>query len=369
MAEPLKYVYNDNFFAGMTSAIAKVEKGFAKTSFLNDIHSTEWENLELKDRMRHIAKTLNKHLSGTFKKQVKTILELIKELRKGGVKEESFEYMFLPDFVEVYGLEDFETSVNAFEKITQFTSCEFGVRPFLLKYPTKMMAQMVAWSSHKHPMVRRLSTEGCRPMLPWAMGLPDLKKDPTPILPILKKLRNDESESVRRSVANNLNDVSKNQPEIVIGFAKKWLGESAEVNWVVKHACRTLLKQGNMEVMPLFGFGSVEDIQIEEVQILTPTVKVGEYFEFRFKLINTADSPLKLRLEYGLYYQKANGSLSRKVFKISEKEYAANSMTEVHRKQHFKIITTRKLHLGLHQVSVIINGVELERYDFELIEN
>jgi 3-methyladenine DNA glycosylase AlkC len=368
MAEPLKYVYNDDFFVGMTRAISKVEKGFNETLFLKDIHDAEWENRALKQRMRHISKTLNSHLSGSFKKQATTIVALIEKLIKGGANEMSFEYMFLPDFIEVYGLEDFETSVNAFEKITQFTSCEFGVRPFLLKYPSKMMAQMVAWSSHKHAMVRRLSTEGCRPMLPWAMGLPELKKDPTPILPILKKLRNDESESVRRSVANNLNDVSKNQPEIVIGFAKKWLGESAEVNWVVKHACRTLLKQGNMEVMPLFGFGSVEDIQVKDFQVLTPTVKIGEYFEFSFQLINTANLPLKLRLEYGLYYQKANGTLSRKVFKISEKEYAANSTTKVHRKQHFKIISTRKLHLGLHQVSLIINGVELERYDFELID-
>lgn len=368
MAEPLKNVYNDHFFEDMTAAISMVERGFNKTSFLKDIHDREWENRELKQRMRHISETLNKHLSGTFKIQVKTILSLIEELRKGGAKEESFEYMFLPDFVEIYGLEDFETSVKAFEKITQFTSCEFGVRPFLLKYPERMMAQMTAWSNHKHSMVRRLSTEGCRPMLPWAMGIPYLKKDPTPILPILKKLRNDASESVRRSVANNLNDVSKKQPEVVIGLSKKWLGESPEVDWVVKHACRTLLKQGNMEVMPLFGFGSVEDIQIDDFQIITPIVRVGEYFEFSFKLFNKADSHVKLRLEYGLYFQKANGSLSRKVFKISEKEYAANSTTEINRKQHFKVITTRKLHLGLHQVSLIINGVELERYDFELMD-
>jgi 3-methyladenine DNA glycosylase AlkC len=367
MAEPLKNAYNDRFFEDMTTAMSTVENCFDKTAFLKDIHDTGWKNRELKQRMRHIAETLNKHLSGAFKTQVKTILALIKELRKSGAKEESFEYMFLPDFVEVYGLERFETSVKAFEKITQFTSCEFGVRPFLLKYPARMMAQMTAWSNHKNSMVRRLSTEGCRPMLPWAMGIPHLKKDPTPILPILKKLRNDDSESVRRSVANNLNDVSKNQPEVVIGFAKKWLGESPEVDWVVKHACRTLLKQGNMELMSLFGFGSVEDIQIDGFQIITPTVRIGEYFEFSFKLLNRVDSVIKLRLEYGLYFQKANGSLSRKVFKISEKEYAANSSTDINRKQHFKVITTRKLHLGLHQVSLIVNGVELERYDFDLI--
>lgn len=367
MAEPLKNRYNDQFFEAMTASIKTVDTDFDETSFLKTIHDAEWDKRELKQRMRHISETLKTHLSGDFKQQVATVLALVNYLQKVQPSEMSFEYMFLPDFVEIYGGDDYETSINAFEKITQYTSCEFAVRPFLLKYPEKMMAQMLRWSTHENAMVRRLSTEGCRPMLPWAMGLPYLKKDPTPILPILEKLRNDESKSVRLSVANNLNDISKNQPEIVIGYAKKWLGESPEVDWVVKHACRTLLKQGNMEVMPLFGFGSVADIAIENFQILTPIVKVGEYFEFEFDLRNTASKPIKLRLEYGLYYQKANGSLSKKVFKVSEKEYGKDSTTSIHRKQHFKVISTRKYHLGLHQVSLIINGVELERYDFELV--
>ena len=200
------------------------------------------------------------------------------------------------------------------------------------------------------------------------MALPDLKKDPAPIIPILENLKNDPARFVRLSVANNLNDIAKDNPEIVISLAKKWYGESAEVDWVVKHGCRTLLKQGNWEVMNIFGLGDVENIRIENFQISTPEIKVGDSLEFSFKLLNNGKEKNKVRLEYGVYYQKANGTLSKKVCKISEKEYDGNSVTQISRKHSFRVVTTRKFHLGLHQVAVIVNGNEFEKHDFELIE-
>jgi hypothetical protein len=166
-----------------------------------------------------------------------------------------------------------------------------------------------------------------------------------------------------------LNDIAKDNPETVIDLVKKWQGESENIDWILKHGCRTLLKQGHAEAMELFGFGSaVKNIHIEDFQISTPKVKIGNSLEFSFKLLNNNKEKTKIRLEYGLYYQKANGALSKKVCKISEKEYAGNSLTQITRKHSFKVVTTRVLHLGLHQVSIIINGNEFEKYDFELVE-
>ncbi len=230
-----------------------------------------------------------------------------------------------------------------------------------------MMKQMLAWSNHKHPAVRRLSTEGCRPRLPWAMALPKLKEDPTTIILILENLKNDSSEFVRKSVANNLNDIAKDNPGVVINLVKKWKGKSKNTDWVIKHGCRTLLKKGNTEVMELFGFGYTKNILIENFQISTTKLKIGESLKFDFRLLNNNNKNIKIRLEYGLYYQKANGTLSKKTYKISEKEYPANSITQLHRKQSFRVITTRKFHRGLHQVSIIINGKEFEKRNFELV--
>ncbi|WP_420322651.1 DNA alkylation repair protein [Flagellimonas sp.] len=367
MAELFKNIYNPIFFNRFTECVEKVYPEFDTNSFLKEIYDNEWDNKELKQRMRHITVVLKNHLKDDFKTNVDILLKLIPVLKQNDFRSDNLEFIFLPDFVEIYGIDDRATSVEAFEEITKFVSCEFAVRPFIIKYPKKMMQQMIHWSQHKHAMVRRLASEGCRPRLPWAMALPDLKKDPGAILPILERLKSDVSESVRRSVANNLNDISKDNPEIVIHLAKKWKGKSKEVDWVVKHACRTLLKQGIPQVMQLFGFGKVNNINIEKFEVLTPVVTIGGDMNFSFQLNNVNRKSTKIRLEYGLYYQKANGTLSKKVFKISEKEYTSDSSTEIYRKQPFKVITTRKLHVGLHQVSLIVNGVELDKKDFQLV--
>jgi len=367
MAELFKNIYNEKFIKEFSSILTKIVSDFDTPSFTKAIFSSNWKLLELKERMRHITHALNSHITGGFKDQTKVLLSAIEEMQRIGRRETSIEFMFLPDFIEVYGIDQYETSINAIEKITQFTSCEFAVRPFILKYPTALISQMNFWSKHPHASVRRLATEGCRPRLPWAMALPFLKKDPTPILPILEELKNDSSESVRRSVANNLNDISKDNPEVVLALATKWKGVSEEIDWLVKHACRTLLKQGKSNVMQLFGFGAIDNIEVQNFTIHTPKVKIGAALEFTFQLLNNDNNALKLRLEYGLYYQKANGSLAKKVFKISEKMYPENSVTQIKRKQSFKIITTRKFHVGKHQVSIIINGQEFPSLDFELM--
>ncbi len=365
MAEAFKNIYNKQFFDGFTKALIFVIPNFDKEQFLNKIYNNEWEAKELKQRMRHLSTVMKDFLSPDYKISINTIHKLTNHLQDNqfGL---SLEYMFIPDFVEQYGLNDYETSVKALEKITQFTSCEFAVRPFIIKYPNQMMKQMLVWSKHEHQGVRRFASEGCRPRLPWAMALSELKENPKPIIPILENLKNDKSEFVRKSVANNLNDIAKDNPETVIKLAKKWQGNSPNTNWVIKHGCRTLLKQGNSEVMKLFGFGSVKNIKIENFNIITQKVKIGQNLEFDFQLLNNNDQKAKIRLEYALYYQKANGTLSKKVYKISEKEYTANSITQINRKQSFRVITTRKFHLGLHQLSIIINGKEFERLDFEL---
>ena len=377
MAEPLKNMLNEQFLDRFSKAL-KLVIDLDQQKFVSQIMDDEWENRELMQRLRHITTVLKDFLPPDYKEAIAKILELLNHVKdthdfsevddtKFGL---SLEYgWILSCFVEQYGVDDYQTSIRAIEEITQFTSCEGAVRPFIIKYPDEMMKQMLAWSKHEHWGVRRLSSEGCRPRLPWHMALPDLKENPTPILPILENLKNDVSRFVRLSVANNLNDIAKDNPKTVIDLARKWQGESENIDWILKHGCRTLLKQGNAEAMEIFGFGSAaQNISIEDFRILTPKVQVGKSFEFSFKLLNKNSKKTKIRLEYGIYYQKANGTLSKKVHKISEKEYAEHSMTSITRKHPFKVVTTRVLYSGLHQVSLIINGKELEKYDFELIE-
>jgi 3-methyladenine DNA glycosylase AlkC len=227
------------------------------------------------------------------------------------------------------------------------------------------MKQMLSWAISDNHHVRRLACEGCRPRLPWAIALPAFKKNPEPVLSLLKILMNDESEYVRRSVANNLNDISKDNPEIVLNWAQQWLGENKNTNWIIKHACRTLLKQGNQKALALFGFAKAEHIEISQFEVQA-NVALGENLPFSFLLKCQKAQLGKCRIEFAIHFVKANGSQTQKIFKISESDYA-DKEKQIKKYFSFKKISTRKYYAGKHQLSIIINGVNLISKPFDLI--
>ncbi len=232
-----------------------------------------------------------------------------------------------------------------------------------------MMQQMLKWADDENEHVRRLSSEGCRPRLPWGGALREFKKAPSPILPILEKLKADESLYVRKSVANNLNDIIKDHPQIVLQLAQRWLkADHPHTNWIVKHGVRTLLKRGNKDALALFGLNDSKGIEIQDLSFTQDTPSINDSFRFSFSLhVSSGASPRLVRIEYGVYYVKANGSQSRKVFHITEKELQPKQSYTFDRKQHFKQLTTRKHYPGTHKLVVIINGDELMGKDFELL--
>ncbi len=317
--------------------------------------------------MKHTSLVLRSFFPDDFVKTAKLIEKIVKHLKQRNIKEGSLEFMFLPDYIETYGINHYKASINLMEIVTQFTSCEFAVRPFIIKYGDTMLQQMHQWSLHSSHHVRRLASEGSRPRLPWAIALPELKKDPIPILPILENLKNDPSEYVRRSVANSLNDISKDNPAIVIATAKKWRGKSKETDALLKHGSRTLLKQGNAEILKSFGLTFNEKILTRQFKILTLQVKVGSSLVFCFSIQNSDKKSFNVRIEYAIYYLQNNGQYAKKVFKISERQLQPLEKIDIARKQSFRIITTRKFYPGQQKLSLIINGQESKPRMFELL--
>lgn len=361
----LKDLYSKTFYHRLCDSLEKVIPGFERKRFLKAIFVPAFEGMELKERMRHTTLVLHSFLPADFEAAVPLLKDSIQQLRADGFPNGGLEFIFLPDYIELYGLDHYKTAIKALELVTQFITCEFAVRPFLVKYGDKMMQQMQRWSLHSSAAVRRLATEGCRPRLPWATAVPALKKDPTPIWPILETLKNDPSESVRRSVANNLNDISKDHPGQVISIAAKWKGMNKEVDAVIKHGCRTLLKQGHNDILQHYGLES-KKLALSDFVIHTPAVRIGESVAFSFTITNKNNAPQTVRLEYGVYYRKANGQASRKVFKVSERLYAPKEKCTIERRQKFVLITTRKFYAGAHQLSIIVNGEEKGIAIFEL---
>ncbi|WP_331683316.1 DNA alkylation repair protein [Clostridioides difficile] len=314
-------------------------------------------NLELKARCRKISMSLGMYLPEDYKEALSILEKSVTGF---------YFAFFFPDFVEVYGQDDvnWDLSISALERNTKYWSSEFAVRAFIIKDEERMMAQMRKWSKHKNEHVRRLASEGCRPQLPWGQAISKFKKDPTPVLPILEQLKTDTSTYVQKSVANNLNDISKTHPDLVISIAKDWYGKNKPTNWIVKHGCRTLLKKGNRDVLALFGYDDTISINIQDFTLETTSISIGENLTFSFKIL--AKKATKTRLEYGIDYVKSNGKRNRKIFKISEVSLKENEKKSYMKKHSFADVSVRKHYPGIHSITIIINGVEKGKLDFEL---
>lgn len=365
MAEPLKNSFNPDFFNRLEAGLLTVYPEFQYKKFCGELFNTDWNEMELKARMHHLAKTLGAFLPDDPTRSIPLIVRLAGHLKKNNPGL-SFAYMFIPDFVKEFGLGHIQISISAMEKITQFTSCEFAVRHFILKDRERMLDQMLQWSGHAHAHVRRLSSEGCRPRLPWAIGIDFLKKDPSPILPILNNLKEDPSEFVRKSVANNINDISKDHPALVISLVKKWKGKSSDTDWILKHGSRSLLKAGNPEILDLFNLKYTNALKVKNLDVLSPIVHIGHELLFRFTLENNSKVQELIRVEYQIYYQRSNGTYSRKIFKITERVFEKKSRTEIVRKHSFRPITTRKYYPGIHKLSLVLNGRAFPEITFQL---
>lgn len=368
MGSALKDIYSLSFYNTFSDTAEKIIPSFNRKKFIKTIFNSDWENKELKERMKHTTFVLHQFMPEDFVQAAGLIEEITITLQQTKINENLFGFMFLPDYIETHGINHFEVSVKAMETVTQFISCEYAVRPFIIKYYDRMMKQMLEWSKHKNHHVRRFASEGARPRLPWAMAVPQLKKDPKHVLPILETLKQDASEYVRRSVANNLNDIAKDHPAIVIAIANKWKGLGKETDALIKHGCRTLLKKGNAEILKHFGLSNNAKLEVSNLKIITPKVKIGNALIFSFEAQNKSGKDEVLRLEYAIYYLLQNGQHSKKVFKISERIFQPKEKTEITRKQSFRIITTKKFYTGQHKLSVIINGQEKLFDNFELMD-
>jgi len=351
MAERLKDIFfTDTSINKFGDSIKLCYPEFDKGKFLKLVFNDEWQSKELKERMRHTTICLHETLPKNYKKTV-DILKKIAPFVKG------FEAMVLPDYIEVYGMENWDLSLPALGYFTKYSSSEFAIRPFLTKDPQKVMTYMMEWAGDKDEKVRCFASEGCRPRLPWAMALPKFKKDPSPILPVLEKLKNDDSESVRRSVANNLNDISKDHPDSVLDICERWYGQSEKTDWIVKHACRGMLKAGNKQALLLFGYGDPSEMRVEELKFENRTVIIGENLPYSFQLVNKGKKANKVRLEYSIDFVKASGKQSRKIFKITENTYKPGTYV-IKRKHSFADMSTRRHFEGEHKITIIVNGEE-----------
>ncbi|QDR82952.1 DNA alkylation repair protein [Sporomusa termitida] len=368
MADPLKAVYNKVFLQQFSEKVRGAYPAFDTVGFITTVTGNQavWDQLALKARMRRITTALGLYLPSSYEEALR-ILYAIDESCSG------FPYLFFPDFVAVYGQaeEHWDLSMQALARFTVQSSSEFAVRPFLLREPQRMMQQMAKWAKHPNEHVRRLASEGCRPRLPWGEALTMFKHDPALVLQVLELLKTDPSPYVRKSVANNLNDIAKDHPALVLATARRWQGVHPHTDWIVRHGCRTLIRNAEPEALALFGYaepaGAAALTAGAALTAFPPVLPGGGSCELRYELAIREGEPAHIRIEYGIDFVKARGHTVRKLFLLSDKTVPGGAHLTGVRTHNWSDLTTRRHYPGRHRITLLVNGQEVAYSEVTLV--
>jgi 3-methyladenine DNA glycosylase AlkC len=357
--EPLKLMYNTKKLDELGRLIMAEYKSFQTMIWLAHFKTKEWQQAELKQRVTLIAQAMHATLPDNYDKAIDILKPVSLKMAYG------FFGVVFSEFVAIYGRKHWDKSMEAMAIFTQTSSAEFAIRFFIQDDPKRAMKQMELWSKSENVHLRRLSSEGCRPRLPWGMKLQLFVDDPTPTLRVLERLKKDPELYVRKSVANHLNDISKDNPTIALGIAKDWFGVHPDTDWIVKHSLRTLLKSGDKEALEIMGQSFSKHLSVDRVQLMNERISLGETIEFEVTVCNASKKNENMRLEYAIDYMKANGKRSRKVFQWINKTITPGNH-QFKKRQTIKDFTTRKHYAGQHGWAVLVNGRELGQTSFEL---
>lgn len=367
MAEPFKNEFNVEIITQMGEHFKRVSPSFDDKGFVAKAIDG-LDTLELKERSNQIANSLTQYLPINFNEATKIIINSLAPVEpydpKLGIT--SWATWPLNEYISTNGKEHFEMSMTAFKALTPHFSSEFDIRFFLIAEEERTLTHLKNWLSDANLHVRRLVSEGTRPRLPWGMKLQSFVNDPTPILPLLEALKDDEEEYVRRSVANSLNDIAKDNPDMVAKIAADWInGADKNRTWLVKHACRTLIKQGHKKTLEALGYGAPK-VSLKKFEIKNNRVKFGGALEVDMILKSDKNSDQDLIIDYAIHHMKANGKTAPKVFKWKITTLNPGAKINAAKKHPMKKITTRKYYNGKHKIEIIINGVSYGMQEFEL---
>jgi 3-methyladenine DNA glycosylase AlkC len=334
----------------------------------------KFPDLELLERLYWIRDCLHNYLPDDYRTAVRILVDSLPAPCDPNLSDDDYgDFIYGPygAFVAAYGCSkiDLSFSLQTLKEMTKRFSVEFPIRSFINTFPEETMLFLLRCASDKNYHVRRLASEGTRSKLPWAKNITISYKEP---LPILDMLFSDETRYVTRSVANHMNDISKVDPELVVKTLKRWQKSGDQVDkemgFIIKHSLRTLEKQGHTAALGLLGYKNGE-VQVQKVQISTPTVVVGESLEFSFSVTSTSTKSQNLLIDYHLYFQKASGELAPKTFKITKTSIEPGATLTFTKRQLLRPMTTRMLHAGRHEVELQINGTTYPRKNFVLVSS
>jgi 3-methyladenine DNA glycosylase AlkC len=363
-----KHLINGEKVTILGERLAGVIPGFDRAGF-EAAANKGLEGMELKARVAHVAQALHPHLDPDVPTAMGQLLASMGPPLVGaeGVTGSIMDWPLL-HWVQTHGVEHPEQALPTLREMTRRFSAEFAVRPLLNHDLQGTIDVLLGWLDHPDLHVRRWLSEGTRPRLPWGGNIKALQRDPRPALPILEALYRDPEEYVRRSVANHLNDISKDHPEIAVEIAGRWWNpDSKQITKLVKHALRGLIKAGHPGALAVLGYGPPTGLEVA-LRLEPATVAIGSKLTVHVALTNTSATELALLLDYAVHYRRKSPGLSRKVFKWTTRTLAPGATLEITKNQAMKHASIRRLFPGEHHVEILANGQSMGMAGFELVE-
>ena len=372
MAEPFKNLLSAAAVTRVAQHLQRAWPAFSTEAWLAAVLPGLAER-ELKARVAHVALTLRPHLPADFPKAAEILVAALgPEADTEGFEAEhdagvrGMPVWALTHFVSEFGQLHFEASMAALDAMTRRLSAEFAIRPFLARHPEATWARLEQWTTHPTVHLRRLCSEGTRPRLPWGTRVPGLIEQPDRGLALLERLKDDPEQYVRRSVANHLNDISKDHPDRALAIGQQWLqGASAERAWIVRHALRSRLKAADPAALGLFAYPPAA-VVVERLVLGAPTVAFTGALPYTLVLTSTAGTAQSVLIDEVIHYQKARGTTAPKAFRIADRTLEPGARVQYDRTLDFKPITTRRHHPGHHRLEIRVNGAVLAGVDFTL---
>lgn len=362
--DAFKHWFNEALVQRISDSLKKAYPEFNTKNFMKVV--PKLAALEMKPRVHFIRDAMFAELPQDY---LKALSLLLKSAELGNLK--GFELWPYTEFIQRYGLKHVDESLEALYTLTQKFTAEFAVRPFLIEHPKKTFTRLKKWATDGSEHVRRWTSEGSRPRLPWGAKLKASIVDPASGLEILEKLKFDDSLYVRKSIANHLNDIAKDHPDLVIETLKAWqkkvtAKDKAKLDWIQKQALRTLIKQGYPKALALMGFGGKADVKLSELKLNKKKFSEKDVLTFELQLISKSSKAQLLAVDYIIHYQKANNKLSPKVFKLKVFELKPKESFVLKKNHSLKAVTTRKHYAGVHRLEIQINGKIMAAADWLL---
>ena len=317
--------------------------------------------LSIMERVRHIADALHVALPRDYLAALDLLRAMAPRLTHG------FQAIAVTEYAARYGLEHFDASMAALADLTRFGSAEFAIRPFLVADTSRALAIMADWTANGDEHVRRLASEGARPRLPWASRVPALKADPTLAAPILETLKADASLYVRKSVANHLNDIAKDRPDWLLDRLSGWQQDAPQTAWIIRHALRTLIKQGEPRALALIGVGHGAAVTVRKFAVDPTVLRLGDRIAITVEIASDSPANQPLVVDYRIHYARAGGKSAPKVFKWKTLDLAGGDTAALRISQTIRDFSTRRHHRGRHDIELIVNGQTMATTGFDLL--